>query len=290
MPTGIRPNDEPARLADWAARTIQWWPARTAAKYGAHGLASVRGTAKRRSGDLPWGNIFAASPPKAGSQWIKAVFDHPVMRAHTGLMTLPQLDYRGRTRRLPYGTFVPGVYTSYDDYRALDKPWPHRTVYIFRDPRDLVVSGYFSAVQTHREMPGYEHLRDELRALPLDEGLLRSIEIMRPRLAEMASWVGVQDESVLALRLEEVGADHAGHVRRIVDHCGFRMGPGELEALVSETSRDSLQAKDLASREPGSESHYRRDRRGFRELFDERHREALEQAAPGLATALGYPD
>jgi len=282
-------SEEPGRLSDWAARTVQWWPARTALKFGAHGVASVRGAALRRSAEPPpWAQIFAASSPKAGSQWIKALLDHPVVRSHSGLMTLPQLDYRGRRRRLPYASFVPGMYVSYDDYSALDKPWPYRTVYIFRDPRDLVVSGYFSAVETHREMPGYEHLRDEMRSLPVGDGMMRAIELMTPRLQEMASWVGVDDPAVVALRLEEIGADHAGHVRRILDHCGFALTDAELEQVIRETSRDSLQAKDLAGRDPGAESHYRRDRRSHRELFEPRHEKALEEAVPGLAARLGY--
>lgn len=276
-------------LRGWAASTINWPPARNATKYLVHGAAEARGEWLLRRGALPKiANIFAISSPKAGSQWAKALFDHPVVRAHTGLFTLPQLDYQKRHRRLPPGTFVPGMYMSYSEYMALDKPWPHRGFYVFRDPRNLVVSAYFSAIKTHRPVPGLEGIRYQMRKAPAAEGLHMAIDLMAPRLHEMESWVDVDAPGVAFFKLEQIGADHEGQVARIFQHCDVELSAEEFQRVVLETSRESLQRKDLAVREPGSESHYRIDRRGFRELFEDRHYEALEAIAPGLVRRLGY--
>jgi hypothetical protein len=64
----------------------------------------------------------------------------------------------------------------------------------------------------------------------------------------------------------------------------------ELTQVLAETSREALQRKDLATRKPGSESHYRVRRQGFRELFGPEHYAAVEDVVPGLVTQLGYPD
>lgn len=282
-------SDIGSRVRSWSTDAVNWPPARNAIKYAVHAAAEARGQVLLRRHRVPAiANIFAMSPPKAGSQWAKALFDHPVVREHTGLFTLPQLDYQGRRRPLPPGTFVPGMYLSHDEYTRLEKPYPFRAFYVMRDPRDLAVSAYYSAVKTHRPVPQYEDLRVRMRAAPIEEGLLMAIELVTPRLHDMGSWIGVDDDRVAFFRLEEIGSDHEGQVRRILDHCGVELSGAEMQTVVRETSRESLQRKDLATRESGSESHYRKDQRGFRELFEEQHYRALEEAAPGLTARLGY--
>lgn len=279
----------PSQLRAWTSQAVNWPPARNALKYSAHAAAHARGELLVRRGRVPFvSNIFAMSPPKAGSQWAKALFDHPVVRARTGLFTLPQLDYQGRRRPLPAATFVPGMYLSHEEYLRLEKPYPYRAFYVMRDPRDLAVSAYYSAVETHRPVPGYEELRARMRQVPLHEGLLMAIDLVAPRLRDMGSWVGVEDPNVAFFRLEDISRSHEVQVRRILAHCDVVLPPEDLARVVRDTSRESLQRKDLATRASGSESHYRINRRGYRELFEEEHYAAIEAVAPGLAMRMGY--
>ncbi len=282
------------KAIEWATATVSWGPARLALKKGAHAAARARGKALERRGELPEiANIYTASTPKAGSQWMRAVFDHPVVRAHTNLFTVPQLNYQDKPERgLPLASYVPGLYVRYDEYRRIPHRYPHRVVYMFRDPRDVVVSGYFSAVKTHQNTYNayVEQVRDELRAMPFDEGLLKLIEEAAPRLQEIATWAGIEDPNVEAFKLEEVSADPEPHVRRMLAHCGVELSEADLATLLADTSRESLQAKDLAKREAGAESHYRVDRKGYRDLFQPEHYAAVEKAVPGLVAQLGYPE
>jgi hypothetical protein len=280
------------RARTWAMRAIQWPPARNALKYGVHAYAHARGRRLERAGRVPRvANIYAASSPKAGSQWLKELLDHPVVRARTGLLTLPQLDYQRRLERpFPAGCFVPGLYVSYPEYRRIPRRLERRVVYMFRDPRDLVISGYHSAIGTHRwTNREVERFRAELRAMPFDEALLALIRDGAPRLREIATWVAVEDVDVAKFRLEDVSAEPREHVARILGHCGVTLPPAELDTVLQDVSRESLQAKDLAQREAGSESHYRVERRSFRELFKPEHHRAIEEIVPGLVERLGYP-
>jgi Sulfotransferase domain len=276
----------------WATRAVQWQPARNAIKYGVHAYARARGRRLERSAKLPAiANIYAASSPKAGSQWMKALLDHPLVRAKSSLLTLPQLDYQQRLdRALPLATFVPGLYMSYPEYRRIPKPHEHRVVYMFRDPRELCVSGYYSAIGTHRwTNREVERFRAQLREMPFDEALLALIRDGAPRLREVATWVDVEDPNVAKFRLEDVSASPGDHVPRILDHCGVTLPAAELDTVLSDVSRESLQAKDLAERGDRSESHYRVDRKSFRVLFKPEHHQAIEEIAPGLVERLGYP-
>jgi len=278
----------------WAVRVVQWNPARNGIKYAVHGLAGARSRWLDLRTDGPEvSNIFAASSPKAGSQWMKALFHHPVVRAHTGLFTLPQLDYQATPERVfPASTFVPGLYCSHDEYLRMPKLRRHKVVYMFRDPRDVIVSGYHAAVQTHRKLndPEIEAYRDRLRAMPMDDAITDIIHASAERLHEAASWVGADDGTVATFRLENVAADPRHEVDRILRHCGVELAPEELESVLTDVSRGALQAKDLAARKAGSESHYRLSRTTFRDVFKPEHYAAMDEVAPGIVTRMGYPD
>ncbi|NHA01517.1 hypothetical protein G5V59_21615 [Nocardioides sp. W3-2-3] len=90
------------KAIEWATATVSWGPARLALKKGAHQAARARGRALERRGELPAiANIYTASTPKAGSQWMRAVFDHPVVREQTNLFTVPQAELPGPARARP---------------------------------------------------------------------------------------------------------------------------------------------------------------------------------------------
>jgi hypothetical protein len=205
---------------------------------------------------------------------------------------MPQLDDFNetlRTRAYPAATFVPGLYVSYEGYQRLAKPYPHRVVYIFRDPRDIVVSGYFSGLETHREYGSVAEHRALLRGMSTSDGLLHALNYGQKHVQNMASWVGVTDPNVRTWRLEDISADPDTAVPAILEHCGVRLSDAELATVLAETSREALQRKDLAHRKPGQESHYRTRRQGFRDLFGPEHYEAVERVVPGLVEKLGYP-
>ena len=284
-------------LRNWAVNTLEWDPARNTAKRGVYALARARGDWLKRTGKLPpVANVFAAMSPKAGSQWAKALFDHELVRAHSGLFTLPQLDFEfgAQTRAFPAATFVPGIYASYEDYRAIPKPYPYRTIYVFRDPRELVVSGYYSATKSHRPMnyrkaPQAEAMRTAMRAMSRDLALSYSLETLAERLREMATWVDVKDENVALFRLEDIEENPKEEVGRALAHCGVHLSEDELERVIAETSRSSLQKQDLARRPEGSESHYRVNREKHWEVLNDDHLRAIEETVPGFIEKVGYP-
>jgi hypothetical protein len=287
----------PSKVQNWAANTLKWAPARNTAKRGVYAMAEARGRWLERSGKLPpVANVFAAMSPKAGSQWAKALFAHEVVRAQSQLLPLPQLDFEfgAETSAFPPATFVPGIYASYEDYRAIPKPYPYRTIYVFRDPRELIVSGYYSAINSHppmnyRKVPYAEAARTTMRMMSRDLALSFSIETMAERLREMASWVDIEDENVAHFRLEDIEDNPEAEVGRALTHCGVHLSEEEFARVIAETSRSALQQQDLARREPGSESHYRVNREKHWEVLTDEHLRSIEEIVPGFIEKLGYP-
>lgn len=284
---------QPARrgIRDWAAAVVNNESLRDLVKAGVRVGAHVRGTALELTGRAPDpATIFLASSPKAGSQWTKALFDHPIVHGHTRLFSVPQRDYQVvKPAKLPAGTIVPGLYCGYDHYQRIPKPLPYRTVYVFRDPRDLAVSAYYSALKTHRIMGDLAPIRETLQSMSFEEGLLYFTGLLEFRYKEIATWAGVEDPMVLFCKLEEIGADPRGQVARILEHCRVQLTEAEFEQVLADVDRGSLQKKDLASRADQSESHYRVKRESFRDVFKPEHYALIEQMVPGLVEKLGYP-
>ena len=85
----------------------------------------------------------------------------------------------------------------------------YRGFHVVRDPRDLVVSAYFSHKHSHptRDWPELVAHRETLNRVSQDAGLLLEMEFNREYLEEMAAWDYGQ-EHVLELR-QEMRSDFA---------------------------------------------------------------------------------
>ena len=106
-------------------------------------------------------NIYHCCVHKTGSQWIRKVFADPEIYRVTGLRTYaygPRLDDGDRNRSYPEVSFdrpfpvrriVSPLYIPYESFVELPKPEPWRAFFVLRDPRDIVVSWYFSSKSSH---------------------------------------------------------------------------------------------------------------------------------------------
>lgn len=182
-----------------------------------------------------------------------------------------------------------------------------RAIHVIRDPRDVVVSAYFSHRNTHplAGWPELGELRPRLVELPREEGLLAEIDFLhelrtdghpcRP-VQSMVEWPS-GDPRVLELRFEDLAADEVGFFTRAARHLGLvdddgaagTVTPGTLERLVAEHSFTRT------GRQPGEENRAAHNRRGvageWRRHFTERVADRFREVFPGAVPALGYaPD
>jgi len=80
--------------------------------------------------------------------------------------------------------------------------------HIIRDPRDIVVSAYFSHLHSHAtdNWPELSAYRAKLKNLSKDEGLLWEMEYLRREFEQLYEWDYAQ-ENVLELKMEDVIAN-----------------------------------------------------------------------------------
>ena len=113
------------------------------------------------------------------------------------------------------------AYTNADLEQAKTLP-PHQAFHVVRDPRDVLVSAYFSHLGTHPtdNWPELEAHRAKLQTVSKEEGLMLEMEFSRPTFDEFAQW-DYDQPHVLELKMEEVTAAPEASFTRIYDHFGM---------------------------------------------------------------------
>jgi hypothetical protein len=96
---------------------------------------------------------------------------------------------------------------------------PVRAFHVIRDPRDLIVSGYFSHRISHETdgLPRMQEHREALQAVPLNEGLLLEMDFSKVSLLQMGDW-DYTDPAVLEVKMEELTIHPYEGFLRIFDH------------------------------------------------------------------------
>ena len=209
----------------------------------------------------------------------------------------------------------------------LDALPPFRGIHVIRDPRDLVVSAYYSHRNSHRVDDGWPALsahRARLRTLDLSGGLLAELEFSEPVLAAIDAWDYDRPE-LLELRLEDLFEDSHRTTVRVARHLGVvdDDATGPLAALADRLVQPLLAARArgapvpmgpwrttpaavgaiararsfeaVTGRRPGdadANAHQRKGQAGdWREHFGPEHRGRFAERWGDLLVRLGYePD
>ena len=135
------------QVRTWATRTVSWGPARIQIKKRAHTYARARGMMLERTGRLPEiANIYAASSPKAGSQWMRALLDHPEATSLRSVSPAPVTPWK--TYEIVDGLLRPLLGTLEEERfnqprQALPPAWLHDGV-IDVVRREVVLDGSMS--------------------------------------------------------------------------------------------------------------------------------------------------
>jgi hypothetical protein len=108
-------------------------------------------------------------------------------------------------------------------------------VFLYRDPRDTVVSGFF---QTSKRLGGYDGTISDFVRDPR-HGIEKIIRFNMEWLAR-----GAELGRFHAVTYEDLKADTAGALATIVRFAGAERGPEEIAAVVDEASFEKMQARE----------------------------------------------
>jgi hypothetical protein len=237
-------------------------------------------------------NVYHCTMRKTASQWIQALFSDPIVYRYSGLLPYVPRYYKWRhPQAIPPGRAALSLFVSHKRFEAIPKPTRYRAFFVLRDPRDIVVSSYFSTRNSHTPMGDVPALRKVLQEKPFKEGLLFLISHLSKKgtFGALRSWaVAPSTEAVRLFRYEDLtGKRQRDEVDRLMRHCGISIPSSELADLLSRYSFSRMRG----GRETvGSISHYRKGKAGdWRNHFDDDIYEAFTEATGDLVELLGYP-
>lgn len=249
-------------------------------------------------------NIYHCTIHKAGSQWFKAILSSPEIHKCSGLKHYHyqshmdggfdprKINERSFTEPFPENTIISPIYIDYKNYTGIPKPEHYRSIFIIRDPRDLVVSHYYSKKFSHPVMGGIKTIREELIQLPTDEGLCLIIKNLEKdgTFAALRSWAGITgDNNLKVFRFEDlIGADSHAYFRDMFEFLQFHLTNKEFEKLLETHSFNALSR----GRKPGQEnqkSHYRKGVSGdWKNYFSTGVLQSFYESAGDLLDISGY--
>ena len=155
---------------------------------------------------------------KTGSQWFWAVISAACRDLNIKLLYYA-LDGDHESKSKDGLDFVCDVNAELWRY---ENSMPRRSIHVVRDPRDMIVSGYYSHLNSHPtdrwpELDGY---RQELQNLDLSDGLIREISFSSQFIKPIQDW-NYNQEGVLELKFESVTTQQFECWFQIFQHLGL---------------------------------------------------------------------
>jgi hypothetical protein len=250
-------------------------------------------------------NIYHCCIHKTASQWIRGILEDNRIYRHCGLEAynyedkLPGgLDGRPINRRtfnqpFPERTIVTPIYVTLPCFQSLPKPDRFRAFFVIRDPRDYLISMYYSMKLSHKPTPRVMEVREHLKQLPEEEGLKVVIQRMVDcgQADALRSWQQERggDERLRLFRYVDLtGDDQFATWEQLCRHCDIRIPASQLHAVLKENAFSKL----TKGRERGTEditSHLRKGMPGdWKNHFTPALERRFREATGSLVEDLGY--
>ncbi len=207
----------------------------------------LSGSTARLHTPYPPNEFNVIGTPRSGTKWMQKI-----------LTLLVQHDRRGRMRRkieplLRIDTSVRHFHEGIiDDFSAQQK-----IVFIYRDVRDCIVSGYhYLRNSLHPGTMGCTP--DVFSALPKDEAVERQLVMyMKYRMPVLVYWLNVNAPNLVKIRYEDMLAGREGNIRAIIGKFGMRLSEKSISSVVEQTS-----FKTMSGRREGTEDARSHQRKG----------------------------
>jgi len=251
-------------------------------------------------------NVYHCCVWKTASQWVRNVFSSLQIYRYSGLLVYGYTEHHhmGDDRPLHERTFdeaaplrriVSPLYCNYQHFAAMPKPDSHRAFFVARDPRDLVVSHFFSSKYSHVANPGVLKERSQIESLPESEGLRVHMRYMKERgiFDALRSWHEncELNSNCKFVRFEDlVGPDQLQNYMDLMRFCDIQI-PEKIVAGIL----DRLSFVKLSDgRKQGEENKFHKYRSGtpgdWRKYFDQPMIDEFRNLTGDLIESLGYPE
>jgi hypothetical protein len=248
-------------------------------------------------------NIYHCCIQKSASQWIKSMLSDQVVYKKIHMkIHIPHKNFLGADsvkdlleNPLPGNKIITPLYIDFQDFQKISKPGKYKAFFVMRDPRDILISWYFSTRYSHPKNPSIKKRREILNAMDDDEAIAYLCKNVynknNPLYKAMRTWYldGKEREEIIVSRYEElVGERKINAFKQLMDHIGIELSKTDVEHLLEKYSFKKLSK----GRDAGSEdvkSHYRKGVSGdWQNYFTDRHKKIFKEENGQLLIDLDY--
>lgn len=206
----------------------------------------------------------------------------------TRIKSVVKNGFKNNNNSVPVVTFVNN--SSYDALFSQIKR-DYKGFHVVRDPRDMIVSGYFSHLHSHPVNGpwGKRYLIDHrkwLENVSKEKGL--SEEIKRGyALNPMNKWC-YNDPDILEIKFEALTQNPNETFKKIFDHIEINIGKNHLASIIDEFSFKQL-SKGRSKGNEDVNSHFRKGIAGdWKNHFNQEHIDLFKEQWGDLLIKLGY--
>lgn len=253
-------------------------------------------------------SIYHCCVPKTASQWIRGIVRDSSVYRYSGLFYAPPGRYAHSGHyedstsltavrsefSLPGGRIVGPLYMGFKAFQSLQKPAQYKAFFVTRDPRDLVVSWYFSMKLSHQLLNDtIVEWRERLNSLPEEQGLCYAIQTMSEDLdlfGALDSWqqANAEDPRCRVFRFEDLISSRKLEVfEDLFTHCDIPIPRKKLQRLLTAHSFESLSGRKRGQED--TSSHLRKGQPGdWHNHFTPPVKEVFDATVGDLVERLGY--
>jgi len=194
-------------------------------------------------------SVFHVTHWKAGSQWIRAVLED--VAPGRIVPAQPRQGHVFAAPIVPGGIYTP-VYASHEQLQAvIPAGLDHRTFVVVRDPRDTLVSWYFSLRYSHGE---------EWETVPETRSILEAVDevdgmaiVLRGELYDAVviqmTWL---DAGAKMFFYEDLLQDETKAFREILDYCQIEIADAALRGILQTHSFERVSGRKRGQIDPRS--------------------------------------
>ncbi len=210
-------------------------------------------------------NVYHVCVWKSASQWVRLVLSDPRVYQFSGLSVClpnPLLKPDPMEVRFPERTIVAAIVRDFAYFQAIPKPERHFAFFVKRDPRDLIVSFYFSNRYSHPLNATIARERNDLARMTETEGMMHTIAQFDKFLSILTSWEAAvgSDPQVRVVRYEDLtGADQLDVWQSLLLEADIRVPRHILADVLATYSFDKI----TGGRKPGMEARTHKYRNGI---------------------------
>ncbi|PSF39493.1 hypothetical protein C7H19_01515 [Aphanothece hegewaldii CCALA 016] len=165
--------------------------------------------------------------------------------------------------------------------------------HIIRDPRYMVISGYFYHLWTsekwcHKKQKKYDgkSYQEVLNSVSQDEGIKLEMERIKKTFQELINW-DYNNPNFIEIRLEDLVKDEQGVFKQIFLKYGFK--PDEIEQALKIVDELSIKKNLEQQGEENKNNYFDQGISGdWKNYFTNHHKAVFKQEYPKLLQKLGY--